>query len=109
MALMLAAAATDRGLVRPANEDAVLADAAAGILIVADGMGGHQAGEVASRIAVSTIYRELREAPPGAEPVKLLRAALSAANRAIYDEAGIFDWLRGMGTTVVAALLRGPL
>ena len=103
---MTAAACTDRGRVRPANEDSILADAEAGILIVADGMGGHRAGEVASDMAVSTIHLSLKEAlaGPGSAGLDipgLLSQAIEQANHAIWSRAAA-DWdLRGMGTTVV--------
>jgi len=109
---MRAAAATDRGRVRPANEDSVLADARAGILIVADGMGGHQAGEVASDLAVSTIHLSLKEALARPNPVepdvpRLLSEAIEQANHAIWSRAAA-DWgLRGMGTTAVVAFSPG--
>ncbi len=104
---MQTAAATDRGLVRAVNEDAVVADPALGLLVVADGMGGHRAGDVASRIAVSTIYRHLRAAPLSADPGESLVSALAEANRAIYQESLAREALRGMGTTVAAAVARG--
>lgn len=103
---MTATACTDRGRVRPANEDSVLADAEAGILIVADGMGGHRAGEVASDMAVSTIHLSLKEAMAGPDSAGLdvpglLGRAIEQANQAIWSRADA-DWdLRGMGTTVV--------
>jgi protein phosphatase len=104
---MQTAAATDRGLVRAVNEDAVVADAGLGLLVVADGMGGHRAGDVASRIAVSTIYARLRAAPLSADPGESLASALAEANRAIYQESLAREALRGMGTTVAAAVARG--
>jgi len=103
---MIAAAATDRGRVRANNEDSVFADAARGILIVADGMGGHLGGEVASRLAVEVISASLLSAPPHAEPSGLLAEALDAANLTIWQTAAIDSSLRGMGTTVAVALAR---
>jgi len=106
---MTAAACTDRGRVRPANEDSILADPEAGILIVADGMGGHRAGEVASDIAVSAIHLSLKEALAGPDSTGvdvpgLLHRAIEHANQAIWSRAA-GDWdLRGMGTTVVMVL-----
>ncbi|MFB3776462.1 MAG: Stp1/IreP family PP2C-type Ser/Thr phosphatase [Bryobacteraceae bacterium] len=105
---MKAAAVTDRGRVRPANEDSVLADQEAGILIVADGMGGHAAGEVASDLAVRTISQGLREAlatGPAAEDIPaLLRRVIGQANLAIRERAEGDPSLRGMGTTLAMAL-----
>jgi len=103
---MRAAAGTDRGRVRLTNEDSVLADAASGILIVADGMGGHRAGEVASAMAVSAIHESLKQAPAAPGPTGLdvpglVQTAIEEANQAIWSRAAA-DWdLRGMGTTVV--------
>jgi PPM family protein phosphatase len=108
---MKVAAATDRGRVRPANEDSVLADPKAGILIVADGMGGHAAGEVASDLAVRTISEGLREAlaaDPGLpELPSLLRQVIERANLAIRERAAGDLSLRGMGTTLAMAVARG--
>jgi protein phosphatase len=109
---MKAVAVTDVGRVRPANEDAALADPAAGILIVADGMGGHAAGEVASSIAAGAIAEFLREALPGTGPLvmeapRLLRLAVQRADEAVRARAAADAACRGMGTTVVVALCRG--
>ena len=108
---MKTASATDRGRVRPANEDSVLADQDAGILIVADGMGGHAAGEVASDLAVRTISEGLREAlaagPNETQLPGVLRQVIEHANLAIRGRAAEDLSLRGMGTTLAMALARG--
>ncbi len=108
---MKAACATDRGRVRPANEDAVFVDEAAGILMVADGMGGHAAGEVASGLAVRTISAELTLALTSgvteAQVSSLLRQAIERANTVIRERAAENYSMRGMGTTLAMALARG--
>ncbi len=117
---MLAAhGATHVGPVRKTNEDAFHADAAKGVFIVADGMGGHNAGEVASRLAVDTMCEFLNRTdtdkeitwPFGLDPklsfdANCLVTAVKLANRRIL-EASVRDRLNGMGTTVVAARVIG--
>ena len=108
---MSAAGVTDAGSVRPSNEDDFLVllggDAPTGeaLLAVADGMGGHSAGEVASRIALDWLRDELSGAPSPTE--QSLRRAALLANRRIYSESTQVPGLRGMGTTLVAGLLVG--
>jgi len=75
------------------------------LLVVADGLGGHQGGETASRIAVETIQDVFERG--GASPAEVLREAFQAANRCIYETASRTLELRGMGTTGVALLLDG--
>lgn len=93
---------SDTGLVRPANEDSFLARPP--VFVVADGMGGASAGEVASRLAVETFAAGL---PPGGDPVERLSAAVSKANAAINAQAGDDPARQGMGTTVTAVMVDG--
>jgi PPM family protein phosphatase len=90
-------ARTDVGRVREGNEDSYMAHEP--LFAVADGMGGHQGGEVASRLALDT----LREATDGAA----LAQAVQDANRAVFEQAGRDPALAGMGTTLTAFLADG--
>ena len=99
---------TDVGLSRPANEDAYALEPGLGLFIVADGMGGAQAGERASAITVETVVDLIRKAAPPRTSESLVEA-IRAANRNVLDQAAAFPEYEGMGTTVVAALLEPPL
>ena len=90
--------ATDTGRVRSANEDAVLA--VDGLFAVADGMGGHRGGEVASGVAVSTLRSAFTAAG-----TDVLVQAVQEANHAVVAQAGADDGLEGMGTTLCAMAL----
>jgi serine/threonine protein phosphatase PrpC len=92
--------ATDVGLVRANNQDRLLV--AEPLFAVADGMGGHAAGEVASAIAVTALEEAFTDRTPDG-----LAAAAKAANRAVWDHAQTDLELRGMGTTLVALALVG--
>jgi protein phosphatase len=90
---------TDTGRQRNANEDSLFTRAP--VFVVADGMGGAQAGEVASKAAAESFDREL---PPTA-PERVLRETIETANRAIHDRARNDPSLAGMGTTITAAIV----
>lgn len=110
---------TDKGLVRDLNEDTLASDLDLGLVVLADGMGGCQAGEVASRIAVDTVMQELwqprkkidktvvknKNYSNGLHQVSiLLEQAVVKANQAIFQESEANSSRHGMGTTVVTAV-----
>lgn len=107
---------TDKGPVRAENEDRFAVDLQTGLLVVADGMGGHNAGEVAAQLAVEAIAEVVAGCggdgawPFGyderhSRPANLLRTACAVANRRVFEAAGSRTAYAGMGTTVVAALV----
>jgi len=107
---------TDTGRVREHNEDTIQFDQDIGLYVLADGMGGYNAGEVASGIAVKTIVNLVREAlaredleSPDREsglnrPGIILRDAIQRANKIIYQTSKTQPQCEGMGTTVVCCL-----
>jgi protein phosphatase len=101
---------THVGMRRDSNEDELLVDGANGLFAVADGMGGHAAGEIASRIAIDSIAASVRAHTP--EPARIdfreastrLRQAVGDANRRICESIRDHQELSGMGTTVAVVL-----
>jgi serine/threonine protein phosphatase PrpC len=113
------ASLSDVGRARPGNEDAYCADTDLQLFVVADGMGGHRAGEVASQLAVDTIEQFIRtsQTDPGITwpfgldtklpfGVNQLRNAIQLANQQIMHAGNRRAELNGMGSTVVAVLVR---
>lgn len=110
------ASQTDPGTVRSHNEDSVTYEPACGLVVLADGMGGYNAGEVASGIAVSVVATEisyrLQEANPADRDdatgedmaVSLLRDYIQKANASIYHASQSQPQYSGMGTTIVSGL-----
>lgn len=100
--------ASDKGLVRPSNEDSLCAEPGLGLFAVADGMGGHRAGEVASQTAIAELVRYLKEnLSLFPNPADALVNGVQAANRLVFHLSSSYRSLRGMGTTLTAALVRG--
>jgi serine/threonine protein phosphatase PrpC len=109
-------ALTDTGRVREHNEDTIGVDGDIGLLVLADGMGGYNAGEVASGIAVKTIVNLVREAVARedlegtdqetglARPSIILRDAIYRANKIIHQTSKTQPQCEGMGTTIVSCL-----
>ncbi|AXK72337.1 serine/threonine-protein phosphatase [Lysobacter sp. TY2-98] len=91
---------THAGLRRELNEDTYYADGELGLWLVADGMGGHEYGEVASALARDTIVREVRDGTPLAQAIRIADEDIIAMSRRRNDALP-------MGTTVVAARIRG--
>ena len=105
--MLVASSLTHKGLIRPNNEDSLLCRSEIGLFAVADGLGGHAAGEVASRIAVEVLEAEI--APllesEDTDPKALREAMVESvrkANRRIISEAEGNPKLAGMGTTLTA-------
>lgn len=95
---------TDTGRQREHNEDAVAILPDTGIAILADGMGGHNAGEVASRMAVDMVQTILLQTA-GVPPEARLDTAIQAAHSGILEKAASSPRYKGMGTTIVVTLL----
>jgi PPM family protein phosphatase len=107
---------TDVGRIREHNEDTIGADGDIGLFVLADGMGGYNAGEVASGIAVKTIMSLVKEAVERQDltigdresrlsrPSIVLRDAIMRANKIIYQTAKTQAQCEGMGTTIVACM-----
>jgi len=106
------ASATHPGMVRSHNEDSIATDAEIGLAVLADGMGGYNAGEVASGIAVELIRTEMKkslsnknpEELDGQDAEQLIEAHATRANTAIYQASQSQPHYSGMGTTLVVAL-----
>ena len=98
------AARSDRGLVRSNNQDSVYAGPR--LLAVADGMGGHAAGEVASKVVIASLAH-VDDDEPGDDLLGKLRDAVAAGNGAISELVTSDPDLEGMGTTLTAILFAG--
>src|SRR5688572_12201180 len=110
------ATCTDPGMVRSHNEDSIAADAANGLVVLADGMGGYNAGEVASGMATTVIITEMRQILANAKPyegaggtseeiaARIMREQVLKANSSIYQAAQSQPQYAGMGTTLVVCL-----
>jgi PPM family protein phosphatase len=110
------ASCTDPGMVRSHNEDSIASDGQVGLAVLADGMGGYNAGEVASGMATTVIVTDLQQLLQEKVPYevdeesgqaiaqKLLREQIAKANTSIYQASQSQPQYAGMGTTLVVAL-----
>jgi protein phosphatase len=102
------AARTDVGRRRQANEDSFAVEPVSGLYLVADGLGGHTAGQVASGLAAQAVVNALATLEGTTATLsEKLRIAVTAANREVFSTAESKRELAGMGTTLVALLARG--
>lgn len=106
---VVCAAKTDVGLIRSGNEDNYLMVPERGVFLVADGMGGHAAGEVASEMAVQLISRDLGSfrGVSDSDAASRMTNAIKSANNAIFERTLAEHDKRGMGTTATAMVLYG--
>ncbi len=97
---------TDVGRVRSSNQDAIYLNPQKNLFIVADGMGGHNGGDIASAMAVKFTPEYLLSHLSG-DPIHSVEDAIHYANKAIYKRAQENELLKGMGTTVVSLYFKG--
>lgn len=102
---------TDTGRVRSSNQDCVYCEENAvgnfpNLFLVADGMGGHKAGDTASRMCIDEVVERIRDTKLST-PVGVFEEAVDAANTAIYEQSMSHVELEGMGTTLVCATVMG--
>ncbi len=107
---------TDTGRIRQNNEDSIGYDSALGLLVLADGMGGHLGGEVASTESVNTVIDTMQQTLPNINPGQIdpssgftlesmcVQDAIEQANGRVYQRSSTEPELRGMGTTIVVML-----
>ena len=107
--MITSAGLSDVGRKRKSNEDSFAISEDGTLLVVADGMGGHAAGEVASTMAVESISADLEAGEPTTQEryARRLRRAIETANEKINAQSRLNQSERGMGTTCTALVIRG--
>jgi serine/threonine protein phosphatase PrpC len=98
---------SDVGLVRPGNEDAFFVAPEQGLLVVADGLGGHAAGEIASALAIESVYAAVASHRAHYDPVAVLDHAFAEADDTVREHARLRPEYAGMGTTLIVGLISG--
>ena len=105
---MLACVKSDIGLVRQLNEDSYIF-VPPNLFAVADGMGGHAAGEIASNLATKVVKEYVSQHVGSADTVQVLEQAISMANKVVYQTAKNISECAGMGTTVTVVYIDGNM
>jgi len=114
-ALLKVAGYTDKGIRREHNQDHIGFDSERGIAVLADGMGGHKAGEVAARMAVQFVLQKLKSLTlqetsvsiTGSQLLEFVSNTISSSNVEIFRAQEAEEAYKGMGTTIVAAMVVG--
>lgn len=106
--LLVSSGLTDVGQVRKSNQDSIYLDAKANFFMVADGMGGHNGGDIASALAVQKTPEYIMEKQADLPSEELMSNAIQYANTAIYQKGKAHPELKGMGTTIVSLYFKGP-
>lgn len=105
---LLVAGLTDIGMKRKSNQDSIYLSREHNLFVVADGMGGHNGGDIASSIAVKVVPEAFYQLFDATKPaIKPLQQAINAANKAIYQKGQTEPLLEGMGTTIVSLFFSG--
>lgn len=110
---LIAKGMTHQGLVRQSNQDAYLVNSNQGLFVVADGMGGHAGGEIASKVCIEEIQRFISNLDPAKESteagvtLRTMVDAINQASTAIYEKALENQALKGMGTTATVLKVSG--
>ena len=105
---MRAAVLSNIGKVRRQNQDRFLVDQNRGLFVVCDGMGGHNAGDVAAQMAIDIIHGDLDDLD-NQHPLNFLATSILKANQSIYSKGRHFKEYSDMGTTITAAIVRNMM
>ncbi|MCO4795427.1 MAG: Stp1/IreP family PP2C-type Ser/Thr phosphatase [Bacteriovoracaceae bacterium] len=104
---LLSSGLTDIGMKRKTNQDSIYLNPEKNIFVVADGMGGHNGGDIASAMAVKCVPEYILK-NYGADPIEITKRSIQYANNSIKARGEIDEKLVGMGTTVVSFYFKGP-
>jgi len=103
---LLCSGQSDKGLVRKSNQDSILINSSQKCFVVADGMGGHRGGDIASQLTIQVLADHLDKMPlKTPNKITLIKEIIQDANRIIFEKSQTVEHLKGMGTTIVALMI----